>query len=188
MSIVAEMSARGRISFPVVIGIATAFGVSSTIQSLLLSRVKGIPDPIYLISILNLVYWYVPALLAPVIVKLAIRYPFRRGHVWRSLLVHLSAVLAYSIIHTAAIFATRVLVGVHLRGPGWWWTIRVEYLNRLDWMLMTYSFVVGVTHALEFRRESERRALDSAQLETRLVEAQLQALQRQLQPHFLFNT
>jgi LytS/YehU family sensor histidine kinase len=55
-------------------------------------------------------------------------------------------------------------------------------------MLMTYWFVVGVTHALEFRRESERRALDSAQLETRLVEAQLQSLQRQLHPHFLFNT
>ena len=32
------------------------------------------------------------------------------------------------------------------------------------------------------------RALSAAQLETRLVEAQLQALQRQLQPHFLFNT
>src|SRR6185436_14330796 len=30
--------------------------------------------------------------------------------------------------------------------------------------------------------------LDAARLETRLVEAQLQALQRQLHPHFLFNT
>src|SRR5262249_26701597 len=32
------------------------------------------------------------------------------------------------------------------------------------------------------------RALDAAHLETRLVEAQLQSLQRQLHPHFLFNT
>jgi len=37
-------------------------------------------------------------------------------------------------------------------------------------------------------RESEARALNTSQLETRLVEAQLQALQRQLHPHFLFNT
>ena len=55
-------------------------------------------------------------------------------------------------------------------------------------MFMTYLFLVGLAHALEFRRESDRRAVDSAQLEMRLVEAQLQALQRQLHPHFLFNT
>jgi sensor histidine kinase YesM len=53
---------------------------------------------------------------------------------------------------------------------------------------MTYLFLVGLAHALVYRRESERRALDGARLETRLVEAQLQSLQRQLQPHFLFNT
>ena len=47
---------------------------------------------------------------------------------------------------------------------------------------------MGLAHALAYRRESEARALNSAQLETRLVEAQLQALQRQLHPHFLFNT
>ena len=53
---------------------------------------------------------------------------------------------------------------------------------------MTYLFAVGLAHALAYRRESEARALDAAHLETRLVEAQLQALQRQLHPHFLFNT
>jgi signal transduction histidine kinase len=189
MLIVAEMPSRGRISFPVLLGIATAFGVSSTIQSYGLHRVLGEKDPMILeILVANLVYWYVPALLAPVIVTLASRYPFRRGHISRFLLVHVSAVLVYSIMNIAAMFATRFALGVQPDSRGLWWTIRVEYLRQLDWMLMTYWFVVGVTHALEFRRESERRALDSAQLETRLVEAQLQSLQRQLHPHFLFNT
>jgi len=189
MSIVAEMPVRGRISFPVLLGIATAFGVSSSIQSYGLSRVMGESDPMVLqLLMLNLLYWYVPALLAPLIVTLAIRYPFRRGHISRFLLVHLSAVFTYSIIHTATMFGTRLALGLQPAPRGWWWMIRVDYLRQLDWMLMTYSFIVGVTHALEFRRESERRAVDSAQLETRLVEAQLQALQRQLHPHFLFNT
>lgn len=71
---------------------------------------------------------------------------------------------------------------------GWWVAARVEYLTQLDWILMTYLFLLGLAHALEYRRESERRSIDSAKLETRLVEAQLQSLQRQLQPHFLFNT
>ena len=64
----------------------------------------------------------------------------------------------------------------------------VHYLTQLDWLLMTYLFLVGLAHALAYRRESEQRALDTAQLETRLMEAQLQSLQRQLHPHFLFNT
>src|SRR6185436_17439192 len=75
----------------------------------------------------------------------------------------------------------------HAAGPerGWWFAARVEYLTQLDWMFMTYLSLVGLAHALAYRRESERRAVDSAQLEMRLVEAQLQALQRQLHPHFL---
>jgi sensor histidine kinase YesM len=85
--------------------------------------------------------------------------------------------------------ATRILLMQQERPTrGWWFAARVEYLTQLDWTLMTYLFLVGLAHALAYRRESERRALDSAHLETRLVEAQLKSLQRQLQPHFLFNT
>jgi LytS/YehU family sensor histidine kinase len=39
-----------------------------------------------------------------------------------------------------------------------------------------------------YYRESRDRALRASQLETKLVEAQLKALQQQLHPHFLFNT
>ena len=53
---------------------------------------------------------------------------------------------------------------------------------------MTYWAIVGLSHALLYYRESRDRALRAAQLETRLVEAQLKTLQQQLHPHFLFNT
>jgi two-component system LytT family sensor kinase len=183
------MPTRARISFPVLLGIATAFGVSSTIQAYWLSRVSGDHEPMrFHLLVLNLVYWYVPALLAPVIVNLATRYQIRRGNLTPFALVHVTGALAYSLIHTAAMLGTRALLMNGHFAKGWWFAARVEYLQQLDWMFMTYLFLVGLAHALEFRRESERRAVDSAQLEMRLVEAQLQALQRQLHPHFLFNT
>jgi LytS/YehU family sensor histidine kinase len=72
--------------------------------------------------------------------------------------------------------------------PGWRNYALLNYLTQLDWLLMTYLFLIGLAFALAYRRESEARALNTSQLETRLVEAQLQALQRQLHPHFLFNT
>ena len=54
--------------------------------------------------------------------------------------------------------------------------------------MMTYWAIVGLSHAVLYYRESKDRALRTAQLETRLVEAQLKTLQQQLHPHFLFNT
>ena len=183
------MPTRGRISFPVLLGIATVFGVSSTIQAYWLSRVSGDHEPMGVhLLILNLVYWYVPALLAPIVVRLATKYQIRRGRLTTFAAVHFTGALAYTLIHTAAMLGTRAVLMNGGFPKGWWYAARVEYLTQLDWMFMTYLFLVGLAHALEFRRESDRRAVDSAQLEMRLVEAQLQALQRQLHPHFLFNT
>ena len=61
------------------------------------------------------------------------------------------------------------------------------FLN-FDWEMMTYWTIVGISHALRYHYEAQDRALRASRLETRLMEAQLQTLQRQLQPHFLFNT
>ena len=63
-----------------------------------------------------------------------------------------------------------------------------QYLTNLDWALMTYSAIVGVSYALGYYRESQTRALKAAHLETRLVEARLKTLEAELHPHFLFNT
>ena len=62
------------------------------------------------------------------------------------------------------------------------------FFNNFDWEMMTYWAIVGLSHALRYHSEAQDRELRESQLETHLVEAQLQALQRQLQPHFLFNT
>lgn len=172
--------------------IATAFGVSSTVQAYWLQRLAtgGTWHTIPQLLALNLVYWYVPALAAPVIMAIATRYQL--GRVWWPVqaLVHVPGALAYAGVHSSVMLATRALLfpnGAVATGTCWRCVARAS-LQQLDWLLMTYLFLVGLAHALAYRRESEARALNAAQLETRLVEAQLQALQRQLHPHFLFNT
>jgi two-component system LytT family sensor kinase len=54
--------------------------------------------------------------------------------------------------------------------------------------LLTYWVLVGLSHAVGYYRKYQERELKATQLEARLVQAQLQALKMQLQPHFLFNT
>jgi sensor histidine kinase YesM len=66
--------------------------------------------------------------------------------------------------------------------------VKRSTLLTFDWEMMTYWAIAGLSHAVLYYRESRDRALHAAQLETQLVEAQMAALQHQLQPHFLFNT
>ena len=186
---------RRFIPAPLLFAIATAFGISSTFQAYwldTLSHEHPMPHQALHLLTINLVYWYIPALLAPTIMAFALRHPFDRTRWPRQVIVHAAAALVYSVVHTAVMMGVRMIL---LRNetlpatfPGWWHVSMVDYLEQLDWLLMTYLFMIGVAFALAYRRESEARALNSAQLETRLVEAQLQSLQRQLHPHFLFNT
>jgi two-component sensor histidine kinase len=189
------MSQRARIPGWLLFVIATAFALSSTLQAYWLDHLKhdgGMPDELRHLLALNFVYWYIPALLAPVIMGWATSDRLARMR-WPALVVvHVTGALVYSMVHTAVMMVLRAALlaqtGLPRDFPGWWAYTLMQHLTQLDWLLMTYLFLVGLAHALAYRRESEARALNAAQLETRLVEAQLQALQRQLHPHFLFNT
>ena len=59
---------------------------------------------------------------------------------------------------------------------------------RVDQVLPVYWALIGLQHAVDYYRQARAREVRSARLETRLMESQLQALQQQLHPHFLFNT
>jgi len=194
--IVLSVEGRKFIPAPTLFVIATAFGISSTVQAYWMARLELHPQmmqhAIARLLVLNLVYWYIPAFLAPIIMAFALRHPFDRLHWPRQLALHVTSALSYSVVHTVIMMAVRALLMMGEERPpnfpGWQNYTLLSYLTQLDWLLMTYLFLIGLAYALAYRRESETRALNTSQLETRLVEAQLQALQRQLHPHFLFNT
>jgi two-component sensor histidine kinase len=186
------MGGRFKIPGTVLFGIASAFGVSSTIQAYWISRLMGQhwtgSDTASLLA-LNLIYWYVPALVAPVVLALATRYRVGRASWGLLALVHVPGAVAYVVVHESAMVLTQaVLFPNGAVRNGRWTSVLSTSVQQLDWLLMTYLFFVGLAHALAYRGESEAQTLNRAQLETRLVEAQLQSLQRQLRPHFLFNT
>jgi LytS/YehU family sensor histidine kinase len=54
--------------------------------------------------------------------------------------------------------------------------------------LLIYWVIVAVTFAFNYYRKYRERELRALELEKRLAQAKLQALQMQLNPHFLFNT
>ena len=77
---------------------------------------------------------------------------------------------------------------VWMKNMTWWTHVTRTYSYSFDWEMMTYWAIIGFWHATAYYRVAQDRTLKASRLETRLAEAQLQALQRQLHPHFLFNT
>jgi two-component system LytT family sensor kinase len=174
---------------------ATLLGVFSTLQAYRLSTLEmsgRLPPEVWRMLVRNLAYWYVPAALTSVIFRIAHRFPLDAPRWPRSLGVHAGAAIAFSVIHAAAMIgawiATETQRMLAMPATSWLSWSQSIYLRNLDWALMTYSAIVGISYALAYNRESRARALRAAQLETRLAEARLKTLEAELHPHFLFNT
>ena len=181
-----------------IFGVATALTFFSAFQAFyFVSTFTEKPAPFPLLFVLNLGYWYSWACVAPAIIWLSRRFPLDKQNWHFSLPVHVVGVFVATTLHIAMAVSSRMAINWAIGDYSWAmgdapgsWRLeaqRMFFLN-FDWEMMTYWAIVGLSHALDYHREAQARALSAAQLETRLVEAQLQTLQRQLHPHFLFNT
>jgi signal transduction histidine kinase len=185
------MDPRRRVSARMILGVATVLGIFSAFQaynytSLFMERAPMLGH----LLALNMTYWYAWALLAPGILWLSRRYRFERVTWRRAAAVHAVAVVVFVLAHAVLTVTVRELLAgfFGFRLGSWWAEFQRLFFLNFDWEMMTYWAVAGLSHALDYQDEAQERALAAARLETALAEAQLQALQRQLHPHFLFNT
>ena len=119
--------------------------------------------------------WWVWALMTPLVVRLARRFPINRTSWRRSLAVHAIAGTTLAFAKTIVDRAIFALI------TGFWMYLLV---STFALQLVVYIVIVAAAHGREYYRRSRERE----QLERRLADARLQLLSMQLQPHFLFNT
>jgi two-component system, LytTR family, sensor kinase len=191
-SIVPEgMPQKHTASARLIIGVATLLGAFSTLQAYQAVRLfLEKPQSITTLALLNFSFWYGWAALTPVVLSIARRFPLERDTWKRSAPVHMLAVPILILLHVALVECVYVTVpGTGYLGKlTWWERVQRNYFWNFDWEMMTYAAIIAFSHAASYFRQAQDRALRAAHLEARLAEAQLQALQRQLHPHFLFNT
>lgn len=141
----------------------------------------------------TLVSWspdfFVRALLTPPALLLSERVLVAAPHALRSLAVHGAFAtlwsLLYVALHAGILLAFWPRVGRHADAAGFYrYLLSSEFLQGV----LSYGVVVAVAHAFMFFHKSQSRQLESAEMRASLREAQLKALQRQIDPHFLFNT
>ncbi|HEY3757539.1 MAG TPA: sensor histidine kinase [Opitutaceae bacterium] len=133
--------------------------------------------------------WYAWALLSVPILWFVRRYPPEGGAPWSRAFLHLAAALAFSLAYVVL----RALIGEangRLIGESssFWDVFRPLLLRTFPFNLLIYGVIVALSHALSYYRKYHQRTVQALELEKHLAEARLQALKRQLEPHFLFNT
>jgi two-component system LytT family sensor kinase len=136
--------------------------------------------------------WLICALLwfaaTPLILWLARRFPLERNHWLASTLVHLGAGAILSFLLLAVYVLITSLVGLEAGQQTFLQAFRAQLVTSFHSEVLTYWMVIGLCHGLDYYRKYRERELRASQLETRLAQAQLDALKMQLHPHFLFNT
>lgn len=133
--------------------------------------------------------WLAATVLIPAIVWASRRFRFGEHPWWRLAPIHLGFAIMLSIAHTTLMAVSRAIV-FPLVGMGSYdygamrWRYPMEFSN----FVVIYAIFVGALNLFDYYRELRNRQIVAAELEARLAQTQLQNLQLQLQPHFLFNT
>jgi signal transduction histidine kinase len=188
----------------IVLMVATAAAAFSSalayqVDSMAYQTVGRKPD-VWPAVALNASFWYGWALLSLPLTLLASRFRMdRRPRL--AVPIHIVAILTAAILHIVLQTSVQSLIQLQVlanQKPDayatttfaamWGRLFPFRLTSLIDWELITGAAIIGVAHAFFYYTETQHRAVREAQLETRLVEAQLQTLQRQLHPHFLFNT
>ena len=141
------------------------------------------------ILIWNATQFYLWIALAPLVIRLSNRRPVDRES-WRTtLLFHLAASLLFSALQVGLSLSLYWLLD---------WPQSKELLPSFAMALqragqpfalgvIVYWVIVIANYGSDYYRRYREEQLRASRLEKDLVEAQLQALKMQLQPHFLFN-
>ncbi|MDX1951255.1 MAG: histidine kinase [Verrucomicrobiota bacterium] len=133
--------------------------------------------------------WYLFGLLSIPMAALSRRFPLGKKD-WETMgLVHLLASglfsLAYVSLRTCLGLVQGALSGNEVLFSRLFVELLVKTFHLNIWI---YWVILIVTHAMDYYRKFHDRELRAVELEKRLTQARLQALQMQLNPHFLFNT
>lgn len=131
---------------------------------------------------------YVGLLLFPFVIWAIRRARIRHDNWWVTVPFNFLALCVFSVADTTGMsVARRLLAPLFGLGQYDYGIMLYRYPMELAQHVLLFWFAVGAIYAFDSYREARDRQVASADLEARLAEAQLQNLQLQLQPHFLFN-
>ncbi|MCI0746888.1 MAG: histidine kinase [Verrucomicrobia subdivision 3 bacterium] len=172
------------------IGLWTLIGLAFAGQAYLARAETGSPITWRFAVGRNLIDWYILALLSVPALLLAGHIPIERADWKRRLTIHIAASIVFSLswMMIRAFVVTKLELTEGAAPVDFSTAFTHALVATFFFNILIYWVVISVSHTLRFYRRDRERELRTAELEARLTQARLMALQMQLNPHFLFNT
>ena len=172
-------------------GAATALGLIAAGQFFLAVQFEGEGLPFAAALIWALPFWYIWALLSPLVVLAARRVPVEKARLLPALASHLVLAMVLSLAHSIALafiqYSAQPALSDSQETTGFFPFLMAFASYELSSNLMTYAAIVGGTHAVGYYQRFREREVAAGKLAAQLAQAQVRALRMQLNPHFLFN-
>ena len=170
-------------------GFWTLLGLLSSLQVAYLYQRYDKQIPLEDIFFWQMVDWYFWLPATPFIWWLGRRLPLARQSWLVNGSIHLAISIAFSVVH----LANSSFIGRLIDAPKynkWSFNELLELLlaRYIHLDILTYWCILAAGVALRYYSQLRQSQLREAELESKLARARLQALEMQLQPHFLFNT
>lgn len=158
----------------------------STAETVIFAAQSGHPIAVWRAFVGEAPQWYGWAVLTPLILALAERFPLRRPVRAVPVFVHIGA----SVIAGLALAVGDAAVNLWARPSpeGFGALTRGWFVGSLPATTLVYFAIVIAAYAWRSAARIREREREAASLEAELRRAQLGALRMQLQPHFLFNS
>jgi two-component sensor histidine kinase len=168
----------------------SAVGLIDACQTVLFVHTLGQPRAWLPVFGVELASWLPWLLATPLISGLARRRPLIHGTTLATVAIHLAAFAAISVV------AQAWYVGLQMAFNPWdyphpptfldAWRVSLPYQGPT--FLIVYGAILTITLVLDARDDMARKTTEAARLNEELSRAQLAALRRQAEPHFMFNT
>ncbi|MGA2188448.1 MAG: histidine kinase [Steroidobacteraceae bacterium] len=167
-----------------------AGGLLDASQTVLVVRAEGTHHAGLTLFATELVSWVPWVLATPLVIRLARRHPLIRVTTLPAAALHLAAFVIVSLIAAAWSALLQVLFNPweHPLPQGPFIDVwRTWLLYQVLTFLFVYVLIVAITAVADSRESMARQRTETARLNEELSKAQLAALRRQMEPHFMFN-
>ncbi|MBV9036221.1 MAG: histidine kinase [Acidobacteriaceae bacterium] len=154
-------------------------------------RAEGMHHAWTRLFITLLISWLPWAVATPYIARLGRQYPHRRLRPSLAWIIHLTACASIGLLASAwnASFEWLLNPWAVSPDPNSFFPLLLSSFNHgLVSFLILYAAILAFSYLLDSSQSLAQQQIEAAQLNEQLCKAQLNALQRQIEPHFLFNS
>jgi len=167
-----------------------AAGLFDASQTVYMLHAEGKHVPMLPLFLIDLVSWLPWALVTPLVIRLARQYSIVHGTSVRTVSVHLAVFTAISAVIESWSALLQVLYNPwgNRHWPTFLDTWTSTFLYQALTFLIAYALIIAITYVVDARESMGRQVTETARLNEELSKAQLAALRRQMEPHFMYNT